>query len=485
VPRVPRRFRAATTPRRRHNNEGDKPMHQPADGPHAPRTDGAPHGADASAPWYRSLDRQQWTALAASNLGWFFDGYETYALILTVGVALGQLLDPALHAQIPFYAGLVIALTLLGWGIGGLIGGVLTDYIGRKRMMIVAILAYSLTTGLSAFAWDWTSFAALRFVVGLAMGSEWATGTAMTAEMWPGRHRGKGAGLMQCGLGTGFFVASLVWLFMSGTGQHAWRYMYLIGVLPGLATLWMRAGIPESEQWQRVAHQRRATRAKQLAGAALEGRDAALARFTLVDLFAAPELRRRTVIAVLMSLTTTLGWWGISTWVPPYVGSVAARAGLPAAAWASYAGMAYNVGAIAGYVGLGFLADAYGRKRITFLFFAMAFVLTPVLFIWTHGAPLLLAVACVTGFFSLGQYTWMPTWLPELYPTHVRGTAIAFCFNVPRFLAWSGPLVAGTLIARFGGYGHAAVTVGFIYLLGLVLVPFLPETRGKPLPETL
>jgi MFS family permease len=439
--------------------------------------------ATAAPVWYRSINRQQWSALLASNLGWFFDGYETYALILTVGGALGQLLVPSLRPQIPFYAGLVIALTLLGWGLGGLIGGVLADYIGRKRMMMLAILGYSLTTGFSAFAWNWWSFALLRFVVGLAMGSEWATGTAMTAEIWPDQHRGKGAGLMQCGLGTGFFVASLVWLFMSHAGEHAWRYMYLVGVLPGLATLWMRRGIPESEQWERVNQERRESVKRKRAGKQLGVEEQALARFTLVDLFASKELRRRTMIAVLMSLSTTLGWWGISTWVPPYIGSVAAHAGLFAPTWASYAGMAYNVGAIAGYIGLGFLADTYGRRRVTFLFFAMAFVLTPVLFLWTHDIGLLLVVACVTGFFSLGQYTWQPTWLPELYPTRVRGTAIAFCFNVPRFLAWSGPLVAGTLISRFGGYGHAAVTVGFIYVIGIVLTPFLPETRGKPLPE--
>ncbi|MEZ0601175.1 MFS transporter [Paraburkholderia sp. IW21] len=457
-------------------------MQSPLDG----RVEAASTPREAGPPvvWYRSINRQQWSALLASNLGWFFDGYETYALILTIGVALGQLLAPAMHAQIPFYAGLVIALTLLGWGVGGLIGGVLADYIGRKRMMMLAVLAYSLTTGLSAFSWNWASFAVLRFVVGLAMGSEWATGTAMTAEIWPDRHRGKGAGLMQCGLGMGFFVASLTWLFMSHAGAHAWRYMYLVGVLPGLATLWMRRGIPESEQWEQVDRNRRKLQAAKRAGVELQAHEQALTRFTLVDLFAAPELRRRTIVAVLMSLSTTLGWWGISTWVPPYIGSVAAHSGLSAPTWASLAGLAYNIGAIAGYIGLGFLADAFGRKRVTMLFFAMAFVLTPVLFLWTHNAVLLLAVACVTGFFSLGQYTWMPTWLPELYPTRIRGTAIAFCFNVPRLLAWSGPLLAGTLITRFGGYGDAAVTVGFIYLVGLVLAPFLPETQGKPLPES-
>src|SRR5271170_7872010 len=134
-------------------------------------------------PWYGALNRSQWKALGASNLGWMFDGYETYALILTVGVALRQLLDAALVPQMATYIGAVLAINLLGWGIGGIVGGVLADYIGRRRMMIIAILAYSLTTGLSAVAWDWWSFAALRFIVGVAIGTEWVTGTSMTAEL--------------------------------------------------------------------------------------------------------------------------------------------------------------------------------------------------------------------------------------------------------------------------------------------------------------
>src|SRR3954462_13622279 len=214
--------------------------------------------ADASQPWYRSLNATQWKTLFASKLGWMFDGYETFPLILTVGVALRLLLDPSLYPQIPAYAGTVIAITLLGWGVGGLIGGILADYIGRKRMMIYAILAYSLMTGLSAIAWDWVSFVILRFLVGVAIGSEWATGTSMIAELWPDRARGKGAGLMQCGLGLGFFVASFAWLFISPLGPGAWRYIYLLGVLPALLTLWIRTSIPESALWQQADEKRRA-----------------------------------------------------------------------------------------------------------------------------------------------------------------------------------------------------------------------------------
>jgi MFS family permease len=432
--------------------------------------------------WYRLLTPTQWKMLLAANLGWLFDGFETYALILTAAPAMRSLLDSSHFAQIPAYVGVVIAITLLGWGIGGLVGGVLADYIGRKRTMIIAILAYSLMTGLTAFAFDWVSFVILRFLVGVAIGSEWATGTSMMAELWPDHARGKGAGLMQCGLGIGFFMASLAWLFIAPIGPDSWRIMFLIGVLPALLTLWIRTAIPESDLWEKSNERRRAAIAKQRSGATLATDEQALTRFTLADLFAEPEVRRRTIITFLMSLTTTLAWWGISTWVPPYVASIAAKEGLSAQAWASYAAMAYNVGAIAGYAGLGFLADRFGRKPVVMIFFAMSLILTPVLFMWTHDLTLLLVVAAINAFFTLGQYSWMSTWLPELYPTRMRATGIAFIFNSPRFIAFLGPLLAGTLIVQFGGYSKAAVIVSVIYVLGFVLVPLLPETKGKPLP---
>jgi len=440
------------------------------------------HSAEAPAtvgPWYRALDRKQWNTLLAANLGWLFDGYETYALILTVAPALRELLEPAVHARIPIYAGTVIAITLLGWGVGGLIGGVLADYIGRKRMMIYAIIAYSITTGLSALATDWYTFAALRFIVGVAIGSEWATGSSLMAEVWPTRARGKGAGLMQCGLGIGFFIASFVWLFVSAIGPGAWRYMYLIGILPAVMTLWIRYSMPESALWTSTAERRRAARQATGPGAGAES----LTRFTLVDLFSDPVTRRNTFVALLMSLTTTLAWWGISSWVPPYIAAQAARAHLVAQQWASYAGMSYNLGAVAGYIGYGFLADRFGRRPVTLVFFAAALVLTPVLFLWTHDLTLLLVVAGVNAFFSLGQYTWMSTWLPELYPTRMRATGVAFVFNAPRFIAFLGPLVAGQLIAHFGGFGNAATTVSAIYVLGFFAARHLPETRGAPLPD--
>jgi len=447
----------------------------------APETS-APAAGVQPGPWYRLLNRQQWNTLLASNLGWLFDGYETYALILTVAVALRQLLSPSELPRLPFYAGAVIATTLLGWGVGGILGGVIADYLGRKRMMMYSILAYASLTGLSALAWSWESFAILRLLVGIAIGSEWGTGTSMMAEMWPPNARGKGAGLMQCGLGIGFFAASLVWVFVSGAGPDAWRIMFLFGVLPALATLWIRRNIVEPGMWVDVDRRRRAARSAIARGQTLDAEERAHAQFTLAALFSDPRLRKLTIIGSLMSLTTTVAWWGVSTWVPPYVATLGPPSLLSPDQWAGVAGMAYNVGAVAGYITLGFAADRFGRKPVTAAYFLLSLVLTPVLFLWVHDITLLLVVTVINGFFTLGQYTWMPTWLPEVFPTRVRATGVSFVFNAARFVAFLGPLVAGTLIGALGGYSVAATLVGSIYILGLAAVWFFPETRGKPLP---
>ncbi len=438
--------------------------------------------SETSVPWYRLIDRRQWNTLLATNLGWLFDGFETYALVLVAGPALRQLLEPSQFPQIPAFLGMIFAINLLGWGVGGVIGGIVADYIGRKRTMILSIIAYSVTTGLSALSFDWLSFALLRFLVGIAIGSEWATGASMIAEQWPDRARGKGAGLMQCGLGIGFFIATLVWLFVADLGPGAWRYMFLIGVLPALVTLWIRRSIPESALWTKIDARRRAAVERKRAGATLHGEDQALARFTAVDLFADPHIRRLTVIVFLMSLTTTLGWWSIATWVPPFIGAVAGKAGLIGPQWATYAGFAYTTGATIGYAAFGFLADAFGRKPVTVAYMALALAITPVLFLGTQELHLLLVLVALNGAFSNGQYSWMPVWLPELYPTRMRATAMAFVFNAPRFIACLGPLFGGQLIVYFGGFGYAATIAAAIYILGLAAVSFLPETRGRPLP---
>jgi MFS family permease len=440
-----------------------------------------------SLPWYRTLSRAQWKVLIASNLGWTFDGFEIFALFLTVGFALRQLLDAAQYSAIPQYAGYILACTVFGWATGGVIGGIIADYIGRKRTMMLAILAYSLTTGLSAFAWDWESFAVLRFLVGVAIGSEWATGASIVSELWPDNARGKGGGLLQCGAGIGGILASAVWLLIGGMGPNAWRWMYLIGVLPAFIVLWIRRNIPESPRWEEANERRHAAHAQKESGAVLEGVDAALTRFTVVDLFTDRSVRRPLIFAFLMMLSVTFAYWGVGTFIPTYVGAVASKAGLSAPYYAGLAGFITSGCGLVGFITLGFLADSIGRKPTAMLFYFMCLVLTPLVYLWGQSQDIgvVLFLVGVFGFFTLGIWAWAPVWLPELFPTRMRGTAVAFVFNAPRFISCTGPLIAGTLIVAFGGYGGAATIVGLFFLLGVLAAPFLPETKGKPLPHAL
>ena len=438
-------------------------------------------GAGDTYRWYRSLNWTQWKALIASNLGWTFDGFEVFALILTVGAALHELLDASEYRLIPFYAGAVIAITVFGWGTGGLLGGILADYIGRKRSMTLTILAYSALTGLSALSWNWWSFAVFRFLVGLAIGSEWATGASITAELWPDHARGKGGAFLQSGYPIGSILASAVWVAIGVLGPNAWRYMYLVGILPALVAFWIRRNIPESPRWERSNRQRHAARDRKRQGAVLQGEDAAIVRFTLVDMFADPAVRSRLILTFVMSLSVTIGYWGVSSFVPSYVGSVATAAGLVAKRWVGLAGLVQNIGALIGFISFGFLADGLGRKPTTFLYYLMSLALTPIVYLWVQDIHLLLLAFAVYGFFVQGVFSWTAIWLPELFPTRMRATAAGFIFNTPRLISAIAPLFAGTLIVGLGGYGKAATIIGLFYSLGLFAVPFLPETKGKPL----
>jgi MFS family permease len=251
--------------------------------------------------------------------------------------------------------------------------------------------------------------------------------------------------------------------------------------------LWIRRNIPESARWEEANERRREARAQRESGAVLEGADAALTRFTAVDLFTDRSVRRPLILGFVMMLSLTFAYWGVGTFIPTFVGGVASKAGLSAPYYSGLAGFLTSICGIAGFVSLGFLADRIGRKPTTMLWYLMCLVLTPLVYLWgqSQDIAVVLFLVGVFGFFTLGIWAWAPVWLPELYPTRMRGTAVAFVFNAPRFISCLGPLVAGTLIVALGGYGWAATYVGLFFALGIVAAPFLPETKGKPLPHAL
>ena len=423
-------------------------------------------------------------AFIASWVGWMFDGYESFAFVLVMPVVLREFLPEAAPGDLSFYGGIVIAAMLVGWATGGVIAGVVADYVGRKQMLMLSILWYALCAGATAFAPNYAWLVALRFLTGMGLGAEWGSGAAIVAEFWPPAWRGRAAGLLQSGFGAGFFLASGLWLFIAPLGPSAWRYMFLFGALPALCLLYIRRNVQESPLWLAARERRRAAQQRVDAGPGATVEDRELARFTISALLADPVLRRRIGLLVLMSLTTVVGWWSVSTWIPQFVGQAAQRAGLDPQRWSALSGLTYNAGAIAGYVVFGVLADVWGRKPAIKLYYAGSLLLSFALFLLVDDPVVLLVVAAANGFFTLGQFSWMAVYLPELFETAVRGSAISLVFNVSRYVAALGPLAAGWIIASTGGIAGPAAVMSLVYVIGWLVTPSAgPETRGLPLPK--
>jgi len=434
----------------------------------------------ASRGWV-SIERSAWRALTASWLGWMFDGYETYALILVMAVASRQLLPPERLGSAPVYMAGLLSATLLGWAVGGVIAGVLTDYIGRRRMLMLSILWYAVFTGLTALSPDYWSLLIFRFLTGLGLGAEWGPGCAIVAEFWPPSSRGRAGGALHAAHGVGNLLASTVWLVVNPLGPSSWRYMFVIGVAPAFLLLYIRRVVHDSVLWVTANDRRRQARGRIETGIGSE-QDRELAQFTIARIFSEPELRRRVGLLFLMSLSTVVGWWSVSTWIPQHAAHLAPGAGQQPQRWASLAALMFNVGAIVGYVAFGLLADRFGRKPSVWLYYLGALGLSWLFFLLVNDWYAVLATAAANGFFTGGQFAWMTIYLPELFPTRVRGSAISLVFDGSRSVAALGPLLAGWLASSFGGIGTAAAMMSLIYVVGLIVTPFAgPETKGKEL----
>jgi MFS family permease len=191
------------------------------------------------------------------------------------------------------------------------------------------------------------------------------------------------------------------------------------------------------------------------------------------------------LLMFIMSLASIVGWWAISTFLPSYTEQIAKAQGYANfAEWGNRAAILYTIGAVRAYLVSGFLIDAIGRRRFLFLTYAGALLMTPVTYMWTHSVESMMLVAYINGFFTLGlAYSWMAIYPVELFTSSVRSTAASFVFNGTRVIAWFFPILAGTMIQKFGGISRGAMTLGLVYVFGLIVPWFVPETKGRPLPE--
>lgn len=450
-----------------------------------------------------ALWRARWITLAAAFLGWMFDGVEIGLFPLVARPALQELLADVGDADVGRWIGIITACFLLGAALGGLIFGWLGDRIGRVRAMVISILMYSLFTGAGYFATEAWHLGVFRFIASLGMGGEWAVAVALVVECWPEKYRPRLAGAIGAAANFGFlFIAIIASVFP--VTEHSWRFMMLVGASPAVLALFVIGFVPESERWKAA----RNTSTKQ----------------PIVEIFS-KGLRKRTLLAIVFSAVPLIGTWAaVSGWIPSWVEQMdqarlvekelpgsrltensghdltasikAAKAQIPEATWLDISkGSARTkanvqiilaIGAILGCFVAPIFGGWFGRRPVFFILCLLSLLTCAWLFGYLTMADRLLFWLAVflAGGITAAFYGWLPLYLPELFPTRVRATGQGLCFNFGRILAAVGTLYMGELVRLLGGdYGTAMGKITLIYLVGMILIWFAPETKGKPLPE--
>lgn len=439
------------------------------------------------------------------------------------------------------WAGVVTSIFMIGWASGGLFFGVLGDRIGRSKTMLLTILLYSGCTGLSAISTGVWDFALYRFLTGLGVGGEFAVGVALVAEVMPNRARPYALTLLQALSAFGNISAALINLGFGIAVEHGhfeqtddpqllnspWRLMFIVGALPALLAVVIRLWLKEPEKWQQVSHE--GAVAKQLG--------------SYRELFRHPTWRKHALIGLALACSGVIGLWAVGFFTPdltklvlrkeftsqayneqiaaaqqqgkssraqqleqlrelltadqqvptelaPLCDEIAQTIEGRLTQWQSYTFLMINVGAFFGMFSFGAVAQRIGRRPTFAIGFVAAFLSTAVVFAFLDDVSDIFWMVPIMGFCQLSLFAGYAMYFPELFPTHLRSTGTSFCYNVGRFVAATGPLLLGNLNALAAKWfpevesmRPAGLAMCAVFLIGLLVLPFAPETKDKPLPD--
>jgi MFS family permease len=448
----------------------------------------------AAAPWWRQMSGYCWFVLFVATAAWSFDCLGQRIFTLARIPALTALLHGATVGEIQAAGKQVTAIFLVGWGIGGMIFGPLGDRHGRARMLSVTILLYSLCTGLTFFSqteWDFTLF---RFLTGVGVGGVFGLAVSLVAETMPNGARTAALGLLQVLSAVGNILAGLLKLLIDrleaghviGAGT-SWRWMFLLGTLPAILVIFIQKYLHEPERWLQLKAQGRLPAAGILTPYRLLLKEA--------------RWRKSLVVGSVIASTGVIGLWAIGEYAvdlqKSVFGNYYRQAGVPAAEVGAkvanaitWAYLFSQFGAAAGMAWFTRLAGKWGRRPAFAVGFSAALVST-VLVYWKMNDPRsALGMMFIMSGCQLAVFAGFSIYLPELFPSRLRSTGTSFCYNLGRFGAAIGSFFSAELATRvFGGYGsplmerYSAMTMCVIFLAGLAILPFAPETRGQPLPE--
>lgn len=439
--------------------------------------------------WWHSLSRDQWFVFTTASLAWLFDCLDQQFFNLARDPAMDDLLP--LKELATEYGPYTTSVFLLGWAIGGLIFGSLGDRYGRARMLSISVLLYSICTGLSAFSTSFVDFCVYRFLTGLGVGGVFGLAVTLVADTVPDRARAPALGLLQSLSTWGNIAAGLIGM---GVGALAaqdllpwelkpWRAYFLIGALPALLSVFVLRKLQEPEQW---------------VCARAEGQARGIKFGSYASLLRDPRWARHAWLGLILSCAGIIGLWGIGNFHPKIVGSIISNhlqtQGLSSEAiaserayWTSMGLLLQNIGGFCGMITLAWVAQVLGRRPAAAIALGCSLLSTLLVFKFLRELNQIYWMLPVMGFGQLSVFAVYAIYLPELFPMSLRSTGTSFCYNFGRLFAATAPFTLGRLTRQLGGdiegFRSAGMWMSLVLLAGIVVLPFLPETKDKPLPK--
>jgi len=489
--------------------------------------------------WYQGLNRYHWVVLTIGILAWTFDCMDQRLFVLSRAPAVKELVGwPELENELrpefqesavqdvqteiaagtlaaqrrgeevdrrvreklaavyevefkkkaDSFGDIVTALMVVGWSVGGFIFGIYGDRLGRVKTLSIAIAVYSVFTGLSGLSVGLWDFCIYRFLMGCGIGGAFATAATLIAETMPTHARATALGLFQAlsamGNITGSFIARFIvsasesydvsWLINEQV-ISGWRILFFIGVLPAILVVFIMRSIKEPDAWQEARKTAADNMERELGD--------------IKSLFGMPRWRRHTLVGVSLAVVGVIGLWGVGFYSPELIGE--ALKDLPAKEQDKVKAMGtllQDVGALLGMLAFTFVATRMGRKLAFGGAFIFCWLVVSGVFMFLTEAWHAYVMLPLLGFATLSLFGGYSIYFPELFPTRLRSTGTGFCYNVGRILAAVVIVLRIPIREAFTDAGFTevfrtvSVVLAGVYLLGLVVLIWAPETKGKPLP---
>ena len=442
-----------------------------------------------STPWWRTLSREHWYVFIVASLAWLFDCLDQQVFNLARDGAMEDLIPD--RTQATLLAPYTTSVFLLGWAVGGLIFGSLGDRYGRAKVLSFAILMYSVSTGLSALSTGFFDFCVYRFITGLGVGGVFGLAVALVADTVPDKARAQALGLLQSLSTWGNISAGLLGMGIGAlAARHLlpfdlkpWQALFLIGALPAFLCVFVMRRLKEPQSW---------------VTARAEGAKKGIKFGSYTSLLTHPRWRKHAWLGLIACSSGIIGLWGIGNFHPKIVGSIVelelAAQGLSPEAmasqkafWRSAGLLLQNLGGFCGMMALAKFAQVKGRRIAFALALLLSFLSTVLVFKFMRTTGQMYWMLPIMGFGQLSVFGVFAVYLPELFPTSLRSTGTSFCYNVGRIVAATAPFTMSRITASLGGdiegFRTAGLWVSSVLLIGIFVLPFLPETKDQPLPS--